>query len=35
VHVMMAGRIVRSGGLELAEELEAGGYEEYREPAAV
>jgi ABC-type multidrug transport system ATPase subunit len=30
VHVMMAGRIVRSGGFELAEELEAGGYEAFR-----
>ena len=27
VHVMVAGRIVRSGGKELAEELEAGGYD--------
>jgi Fe-S cluster assembly ATP-binding protein len=27
VHVMIAGRIVRSGGKELAEELEAGGYD--------
>jgi Fe-S cluster assembly ATP-binding protein len=35
VHVMVAGRIVRSGGVELAEELEAGGYEGFREPAAV
>jgi len=26
VHVMMAGRVVRSGGPELAEELESGGY---------
>ena len=26
VHVLMAGRIVRSGGAELAHELEAGGY---------
>ncbi len=26
VHVLMGGRIVRSGGKELAEELEAGGY---------
>ncbi|HSJ06159.1 MAG TPA: Fe-S cluster assembly ATPase SufC [Longimicrobiales bacterium] len=30
VHVMIAGRIVRSGGPELAEALEAGGYEAYR-----
>jgi Fe-S cluster assembly ATP-binding protein len=30
VHVMVGGRIVRSGGPEIAEELEAGGYEEFR-----
>ena len=30
VHVMVAGRIARSGGPELAEELEARGYEAYR-----
>lgn len=35
VHVMVAGRIVRSGGAELAEELEAKGYEAFREGAAV
>jgi Fe-S cluster assembly ATP-binding protein len=36
VHVMVGGRIVRSGGVELAEELEAGGYEAFRgEPAGV
>jgi len=35
VHVMVNGRIVRSGGFELAEELEAGGYENFREPANV
>jgi Fe-S cluster assembly ATP-binding protein len=36
VHVMVSGRIVRSGGLELAEELEASGYEMFRgEPAGV
>ena len=35
VHVMVAGRIARSGGFELAEELEAGGYEAFREPAEV
>ena len=36
VHVMVNGRIVRSGGPEVALELEQGGYEEYREePAAV
>ncbi|MHB1170719.1 MAG: Fe-S cluster assembly ATPase SufC [Longimicrobiales bacterium] len=34
VHVMVQGRIARSGGPELAAELEARGYEEYRgEPA--
>jgi Fe-S cluster assembly ATP-binding protein len=30
IHVMMAGRIVRSGGPELADELEAKGYETMR-----
>ncbi|MEX0907300.1 MAG: Fe-S cluster assembly ATPase SufC [Gemmatimonadota bacterium] len=35
VHVMVSGRIVRSGGFELAEELEAGGYENFRETASV
>jgi Fe-S cluster assembly ATP-binding protein len=35
VHVMVGGRIVRSGGPELAHELEARGYEEFREPAGV
>lgn len=35
VHVMVSGRIVRSGGAELARELEAHGYEEYREAAEV
>jgi len=34
VHVMVGGRIVRSGGPELAEELEAAGYEMYREVGA-
>ena len=34
VHVMVDGRIVRSGGPELAEELEAAGYEMYREVGA-
>jgi Fe-S cluster assembly ATP-binding protein len=34
VHVMVAGRIVRSGGPELALELEAGGYETVRGEAA-
>ena len=35
VHVLAGGRIVRSGGKELALELEARGYEWLREPAAV
>ena len=30
IHVMIDGRIVDSGGAELAEELEAGGYEAVR-----
>ncbi len=30
IHVMMGGRIVRSGGAELAEELEAKGYDALR-----
>ena len=34
VHVMANGRIVRSGGKELALELEANGYADYREQAA-
>lgn len=34
VHVMHAGRIVRSGGKELALELEANGYADYRETEA-
>ena len=34
VHVMHAGRIVRSGGKELALELEANGYADYRESEA-
>ena len=33
VHVMVAGRIVRSGGPELAQELELDGYEQFRAPA--
>jgi Fe-S cluster assembly ATP-binding protein len=33
VHVMVAGRIVQSGGAELAEELEVGGYEHLRATA--
>ena len=35
VHVMVEGRIARSGGFELAHELEARGYEEYRDEPAV
>ncbi len=31
VHVMVAGRIVREGGPELARELEAAGYDQYRD----
>ena len=31
IHVMLDGRIVESGGAELAEELEAGGYEAVRQ----
>jgi Fe-S cluster assembly ATP-binding protein len=34
VHVMVGGKIVRSGGAEVAEALEAKGYEEFK-PAAV
>ena len=34
VHVMSAGRIVRSGGKELALELEEKGYADYAEAAA-
>jgi len=34
MHVMANGRIVRSGGKELALELEASGYADYREQAA-
>jgi Fe-S cluster assembly ATP-binding protein len=33
VHVMAEGRIVRSGGPELAHELEKDGYEFLKEPA--
>jgi len=32
VHVMVAGRVVRSGGAELARELEERGYEAFRAP---
>src|SRR5688572_20509081 len=35
VHVMVSGRIARSGGAELAGELEAKGYEAFRELGAV
>jgi Fe-S cluster assembly ATP-binding protein len=35
VHVLADGRIVRSGGKELAHELEAKGYDWIREPASV
>jgi Fe-S cluster assembly ATP-binding protein len=31
VHVMVGGRIVRSGGPELAQELEAEGYAQFAE----
>ncbi len=34
VHVLLGGRIVRSGGPELANELESTGYAEYRENVA-
>lgn len=34
VHVMAAGRIVRSGGMDLAAELEAGGYESVLEESS-
>jgi Fe-S cluster assembly ATP-binding protein len=35
VHVMVDGRIVQSGGPEVALELEAGGYKEYEDAAAI
>jgi len=35
VHVLSAGRIVKSGGKELALELEERGYDWIREPATV
>jgi len=35
VHVMVDGRIIRSGGPELAHELEEKGYDWTREPVAV
>jgi Fe-S cluster assembly ATP-binding protein len=34
VHVMVRGQIVRSGGSEIAEELETSGYTEYQVAAA-
>jgi len=34
VHVLSSGRIVKTGGKELALELEAGGYAQYRDEAA-
>jgi Fe-S cluster assembly ATP-binding protein len=34
VHVLVEGRIVRSGGPELAEYLEASGYDEFEAAAA-
>jgi Fe-S cluster assembly ATP-binding protein len=34
VHVLSKGRVVKSGGKELALELEASGYAQYREEAA-
>ncbi|MGZ9106006.1 MAG: Fe-S cluster assembly ATPase SufC, partial [Rhodoplanes sp.] len=34
VHVLSRGRIVRTGGKELALELEARGYADYQEEAA-
>jgi Fe-S cluster assembly ATPase SufC len=30
VHILVAGRIVASGGMELAEQLERDGYEAFR-----
>jgi Fe-S cluster assembly ATP-binding protein len=35
VHVFIAGRIVEEGGAELAEVLEAEGYEKFLNPSAV
>jgi Fe-S cluster assembly ATP-binding protein len=34
VHVLSRGRIVRTGGKELAQELEAKGYAQYQDEAA-
>jgi Fe-S cluster assembly ATP-binding protein len=33
IHILVDGRIVQSGGMELAEELERNGYEAFRAPA--
>ena len=33
VHILVGGRIVQSGGMELAEQLERDGYEAFRVPA--
>jgi Fe-S cluster assembly ATP-binding protein len=33
VHVLVEGKIVKSGGMELAREIEKNGYAEYREKA--
>ena len=33
IHVLIDGRIVESGGMEIAERLERDGYEYFREPA--
>jgi len=33
VHVLVDGRIVKSGGADLADELEASGYEQFRSAA--
>ena len=35
VHVMMAGKIIKSGGIELAVELEANGYDEMQKELAL
>jgi Fe-S cluster assembly ATP-binding protein len=35
IHVLIGGRIVRSGGKELAHELEEKGYEQFRADAGV
>jgi Fe-S cluster assembly ATP-binding protein len=33
IHILVGGRIVESGGMELAEQLERDGYEAFRAPA--